>query len=161
MIRLAALFLLLIGLSDAYAQKAPESTLLPTSVDSIRLRVELNRGKEMLMEGQNEVHNLLGTIRLDSKIAGKFIKRISKKNSYEFGRALLTHHNLDFTCFSAEKVALTVQISTLTRNIDIYQEGDEFHGKISNKMGNYLVKLLIKLKLYEPLQEVGDTEGID
>ncbi|NOQ72617.1 MAG: hypothetical protein GQ574_11475 [Crocinitomix sp.] len=163
MIRRVLLFQLLILLGTASAQKVPDSALIPITVDSIRLRIELNREKEMLSPGnEEEVHKLLGTTRLDSKTSKQFIKRISKKGSYSYGRALLTHHSLVFTCFSNEKVALTVHISTLTRNISLYKEGtDSFYGKISKKLGNYLVKLLVRLNLYEQLHETGDTEGID
>ncbi|MFT5823397.1 MAG: hypothetical protein ACI8ZM_004658 [Crocinitomix sp.] len=163
MMRLIMLFQLLVVLGTAYGQRVPDSGLIPSEIDSIRLRVELNRDKEMLSPGnEEEVHKLLGTTRLDSKISQKFIKRISKKSSYSYGRALLTHHSLVFTCFSNDKVALTVHISTLTRNISLYKEGvDSFYGKISKKLGNYLVKLLVKYNLYEPLQEIGDTEGVD
>lgn len=163
MIRFILVFLLTGALSLSFSQSTPPADIFPTTVDSIRLDVELNRGKEMLLPNENEVHELLGTTRLEAKEAQKFIKRLSKKSAYKYGRALLTHHNLVFTCYSAEKVVLTIEISTLTRNIDLYKKdsNQEFYGKISKKTGNYLVKLLVKLNLYEPLQEIGDTEGID
>ncbi len=163
MIRFILVLLLTSTLNLGFAQSTPPAELLPTAVDSIRINVLLNRGKEMLLPNESEIHELLGTAKLESKEAQKFIKRLSKKSAYKYGRALLTHHNLVFICYSAEKVVLTVEISTLTRNIDLYKKDSdkEFYGKISKKTGNYLVKLLVKLNLYEPLQEIGDTEGID
>jgi hypothetical protein len=157
-------FLILLFISIvANAQGTPKSEFIPTHVDSIRLNVELNRGKELLLPGnETETHELLGSSLLLVKDAKKFIKRIGKKSSYVNGRALLTHHSLVFICYAGENVALSVEISTLTRNINLYNASSEsFHGKISKKMGNYLVKLLVRLNLYTPLQEVGDTEGIE
>lgn len=158
-----SLFIILFLSMAATAQRKTTSELIPTQVDSIRLNVELNREKEMLSPvNETEVHELLGSSLLVGKDAKKFIKRIGAKSSYVNGRALLTHHSLVFICYSKENVALTVQISTLTRNINIYNGGSEgFFGKISKKMSNYLVKLLVRLNLYNRLAETGDTEGIE
>lgn len=113
-----SLFIILFLSMAATAQRKTTSELIPTQVDSIRLNVELNREKEMLSPvNETEVHELLGSSLLVGKDAKKFIKRIGAKSSYVNGRALLTHHSLVFICYSKENVALTVQISTLTRNI--------------------------------------------
>lgn len=159
---LTFLFLIILVPFITRAQEFPNSDLIPGQVDSIRLNVELIRGKEMLPLGnEEEVYKLLGSIRLLPKDANKFIKRISKKSSYTLGRAMLGHHSLSFTCFSNDKVALTVHISTLTGNINLYKEGvDSFYGKISKKMGDFLVNFLVRLNLYGLLQEIGDTEGL-
>lgn len=155
------LFLVLLSSTTLFGQSVPGEDFIPQQVDSIRFRVERNITKEMTLPGQEEFYELLGSFRLDSKTQAKLVKRMRKASTYDHGRALLTHHNLVFTFFSGEKVALTTHISTLTRNISLYTEGvDSFYGKISKKMGKFLIKLLVKYNLYDTVEEVGDLEGV-
>lgn len=155
------LFFIIILSSTLFGQSLPTTNLIPQHVDSVRFRVERNVTKEMTLLGQEEFYELLGSFRLDLKTQTKLRKLIGKASTYDHGRALLMHHNLVFTFFFGKKVALTTHISTLTRNISLYKEGaDSFHGKISKKMGKFLIKLLVKYNLYDTVEAVGDLEGI-
>lgn len=146
---------------NVFSQAQPNSALFPSEIDSIRLNVWFDRNKELLLPGQDEEFKLLKTTRLSEKDQNNFLKKIQKNSSYAHGRALLTHHSLAFHSYSKGKEVLKVEISTLTRNITIHKDSEEgFYGKISKKMGNYLVKLLVRLGMFEELNAIGDTEGI-
>ena len=156
------LFSLFIGINTlSFAQNTNPVDLIPTTIDSIQFRVENIRTKEMLLIGQEEVYELMGSFTLLAKERQKLAKKLRKPNAYSHGRALLDHHNLVFSFFNAEKLTLTAHISTLTRNIDLYAEGKpEFYGKISKKFGKFLIKLLVRVGLYDAVYKSGDLEGI-
>lgn len=144
------------------AQYTPDFDQLPTAVDSIRLQVEKNVTLEMTLEGQATVHEVIGSVLLSNQDCAKFLKNVRKKAAYTKGRALLTHYNLRFTCYSSDVDPLVVDISTLTRNIDIqFKNKTSFYGKISSKMGKYLIKLLVQHGWYKTVAEFGDLEGIE
>lgn len=143
-----------------FAQQFPDFSKLPNQIDSIQLKIEKNRSLEMTLPNESVVHEVLGEIHLDDREIKKFTKLIKKTSSYERGRALLNHTNLTFTCFIKE-FTLEVNISTLTRNIDIHKnENVIFQGKISAKISNYLLELLRKYDFYATLHEIGDLEGL-
>ncbi len=162
MFRLVCAALLFFIGRQTSAQYIPDFGQLPTAIDSIRFQVEKNVTIEMTLEGQSTVHEEIGSVILSNQDGTKFLKNLHKKASYTKGRALLTHYNLRFTCYSSDINSLHVDISTLTRNIDIrYNNESSFYGKISSKMGKYLIKLLVQYGWYETVAEFGDLEGIE
>lgn len=160
LIPLFFLFLLTYPLFGLSQQLAP-SNLLPTDFDSVRMTVAFNLTKEMTLPQQQAYYRVVGSSALMPNEGKKLIQKWGKKSSFHRGRALLTHHNLIFTFYTGADLALTTELSTLTRNIDLFTASDNhFSGKISPKMGRFIIKLLVRYGFYERLNERGDLEGI-
>ncbi|MDA7803790.1 hypothetical protein N8987_04370 [Crocinitomix sp.] len=159
MLRFAFSFLLLFEFI-AFAQ--PTSKFELASINKAQFILEKNRTKEMILPNQEEVHEEIGNQLLDSKSQKKLIQILNKSNSYQKGQALLTHHNIIFNLFQDKALRFEIQISTLTRNIRIYDRNNsnEIHCKISQKFGKFLIKLLVKYGWYEEIVPTGDLEGI-
>lgn len=157
---LSFLFLLITSFSVLSQQRTP-SNRLPPDFDSARMTVLLNLTKEMTLPEQQTYYRVLGSAALTPNEGKKLIKKWNKKSSFQRGRALLTHHNLIFTFYTGANLSLTAELSTLTRNIDVFTTNDKhFLGKISPKLGRFMLKLLIRYDFYEALNKRGDLEGI-
>lgn len=146
----------------SFGQKIPDNQFFQITPDSALFEVSEVRTKEMTLPGQPEIYELIGKKTLSSKEALKFQKKLASKSSYSYGRALLNHSNISVTFYTNEKETLLATISTLTRNIELDISGrDPFYGKISKKLGRYLIKLLVKFGYYDQVKEMGDLEGVE
>lgn len=157
--RLAFFFALFLSFTGFSQNIAAIRALLPSSVDSVKFTVLNNTTKEMTLPGEEEVFEVLGTATLTEKDSEKFFKNLSKKSSYTNERALLTHHNIVFNCYTHQNLSLKVEISTITGNIDLYGPGkeDTAYRKVSKRMAKYVTKLLKRYGFYEL---IGGFEGV-
>jgi len=148
--------------TKASAQYSPTSIVWPTSIDSILLVVEHNLTQEMTYKGQAEIHEEIGRIILNPKTQSRLLKKLKQTSSYETGVALLDHSNVFFTFFCSESSSLRIEISTLSRNIDIQSiHGSSYKGRISQKFGKYLLKTMIHFGFYKKMKAIGDLEGLE
>lgn len=130
--------------------------------DSCLITVSKVVSKEMITTSQAPIERELAIAKLATDDMEVLLKKLSKKSSYQDSRALLTHSNVALRFYKGDTVCSSLNISTFTGNIEIYNPATEeqFYSNVSHKLSCYLIVFFKKLEVWEVIEPF-DKQGLE